>query len=404
MNLVYAKKTDEKVIEFHINDTVGERINGAYIESDMSFINLNKMADRINFRINTEGGSVLDGFKIISAILKSEIPVHTYNDSFAMSMGFFIWIAAKKENRHMASFATNMIHAARYIDEHGQVVEPENADEAVYLNVLNRMLAEITEQATGKSKEDVIELMSKDNFLSAEETMNLGLIKKNNIIKFKDMPQFTTEASIRDKMASIAAFYKNEESKINTMTDFKNVAAKLNLQAEASETSIVGAIDNLISSKIKAEKDLKAAQAKLDENEGVIEEKDNEIEGLNATVAAFEKKESELKETMAKAEFKKAVEKGLFKKDDSEVEAMAIKNPEIFSKLVAKAQVEKKVEGADIATKLTGNSISEMATKYSVAVGDMNYGDLWSKHPSVLAKMKMEDPKFIEKLESNWEE
>jgi ATP-dependent protease ClpP protease subunit len=71
----------------------------------------------------------LEGFKIISAILNSEIPVHTYNDGFAMSMGFFIWISAKKENRHMSAFATNMIHAARFVDENGMMVEPENADE-----------------------------------------------------------------------------------------------------------------------------------------------------------------------------------------------------------------------------------------------------------------------------------
>jgi hypothetical protein len=246
--------------------------------------------------------------------------------------------------------------------------------------------------------------MAKDTFLNATDTEGLGLIAKSNIIKFKDMPQFNSEASIKDKMASIAAFY-NKNSKTKTMTDFKGVAAKLNLQAEASESSIVGAIDKLIEAKATAEKELKKAQATLTENESTIETHKGEIETLKSSVAKFEKKETELKETMAKSEVSKAIEDGKFKEEDrEELEVMAVKNPEMFTKIVGKAQVEKKVEGANIAAQLTGDSLTEMASKYGVTVAEMNYGDLWKNNPTVLARMEKEEPKFHAKLKENWEE
>ena len=396
MNLIYAKKTEDRVIEFHINDTIGDRINGAYIESDMSFINMNKLADRINFRINSEGGSVLEGVKIISAILKSDIPVHTYNDGIAMSMGMYIWLAAKKENRHMVSFGSNMIHAARFVDdETGEMVITEDPEANVYLNVLNKMLADITQGATGKSKEDVLKLMAKDTFLNSEETYQHGLINKENIIAFEDMPQFKSEASISEKIKSIAAFYKKQNT--NTMTSYKTVAAQLELQADASENSIVNAISAIKDAKAKVEKDLGDAQAK-------ISAKDKKIGELEASIADYKNKEKELQKTMIKAEVSEAIKAGKFKEEDrDELEAMAIENPKMFKTFVAKAQVQKIVEAPDIAAKLTGDDITAMAAKYGVPAADMNYWDLWQNHASVLARLEAEAPKFYSKLKKDAE-
>ena len=46
--------------------------------------------------INTPGGSVVDGFGLIDAILQSKTPVYTINQAMAASMGFLIFIAGNK--------------------------------------------------------------------------------------------------------------------------------------------------------------------------------------------------------------------------------------------------------------------------------------------------------------------
>ena len=46
--------------------------------------------------INSPGGSVVDGYGLIDAILSSETPVYTINQALCASMGFLIFIAGHK--------------------------------------------------------------------------------------------------------------------------------------------------------------------------------------------------------------------------------------------------------------------------------------------------------------------
>lgn len=62
----------------------------------------------IELVVNTYGGSVYDGFALVSEILMSKTPVHTICQGKAMSMGFIIFLAGHK--RFMTPFATLMYH------------------------------------------------------------------------------------------------------------------------------------------------------------------------------------------------------------------------------------------------------------------------------------------------------
>lgn len=46
--------------------------------------------------INSPGGSVIDGYGLIDAILCSKTPVYTVNQAFCASMGFLIFLAGQK--------------------------------------------------------------------------------------------------------------------------------------------------------------------------------------------------------------------------------------------------------------------------------------------------------------------
>lgn len=62
----------------------------------------------IEILVNTFGGSVYDGFALISAIEGSKTPVHTHCPGKAMSMGFAIMAAG--HTRSMSPIATLMYH------------------------------------------------------------------------------------------------------------------------------------------------------------------------------------------------------------------------------------------------------------------------------------------------------
>lgn len=58
--------------------------------------------------INTPGGSVVDGFGLIDAILCSKTPVYTVNQAMCASMGFLIFLAGEK--RFTMPHSTFLMH------------------------------------------------------------------------------------------------------------------------------------------------------------------------------------------------------------------------------------------------------------------------------------------------------
>lgn len=409
MDLVYAKKNkdNQRICEFYLGGIVGEQINGAYIEADMAFINQGDFADRIDFHINTEGGDVLEGVRIISAIFKSKIPVRTYNDGFAMSMGAFIFLSAKKENRYAAFFSNTMIHAARFVDEKGNMIDSEDEDDKIYLNVINKMLSDITESTTGKTKQQLAKILSKDTFFNADEMVSAGFLPKANIIKYEQMPQFKSDASVREKIHSIAAFYNEQNNKPNNnkMSELKSISAKLNLHAEASVIAINERIDSIIAEKNDALNELKEANVKIETNVSALAEKDGEITKLNASIDKYKEEEKKRTKEKAVATVKEAIKEGKFlKEDEEELTAMAVESPELFSKLVSKANVSKKVEAPDLNKMLNDDSVTKLCAEFGLKPEEMNYNHLWRNDPKKLEAIKNKAPKLYETLQNNWEE
>ncbi len=69
-----------------------------------------KVADRkpIKIYVNSYGGSVYDGFAIVSELIASKTPVHTIVTGYAMSMGLAIFMAGDK--RFISKYGTLMYH------------------------------------------------------------------------------------------------------------------------------------------------------------------------------------------------------------------------------------------------------------------------------------------------------
>ena len=129
----------------------------------------------IQFYINSPGGSVTAGMAIYDTMQYVKCDVSTICIGLAASMGAFLLAAGTKGKRLALPNAEIMIHQPS-AGTQGQIT-----DMALHLKRLevvksrmNRILAE----NTGKSVEQVTADCERDNFMTAQEAVEYGLIDK----------------------------------------------------------------------------------------------------------------------------------------------------------------------------------------------------------------------------------
>lgn len=229
-------------------------INGSWIAEDIQHINDNysDQVKCINIRINSIGGSVSDGLSIVSAILNSAIPCNTYIDGMAYSMAGVIAICGQK--KYMADYGTFMMHNAN-----------GGSDEEV-LNLITNSLAKIFERNTNLTLDKCKDLMNKETWMTADECMNLGIV--DEIIETKKMKP-TMNANVRELHAIYNKVIIKTETKMNKLTDL------LKLSNEASEESIIEAVNAKDARIAELEASIETATAELqalkDANDATIQ-------------------------------------------------------------------------------------------------------------------------------------
>jgi ATP-dependent Clp protease protease subunit len=129
----------------------------------------------IQFYINSPGGSVTAGMAIYDTMRYIKCDVATICVGMAASMGAFLLAAGTKGKRMALPNAEIMIHQPS-AGTQGQIT-----DMAIHLKRLqtikermNRILAD----NTGKSVEIVTAACERDNFMTAEEAREFGLIDR----------------------------------------------------------------------------------------------------------------------------------------------------------------------------------------------------------------------------------
>ena len=132
-------------------------------------------AGEISFYINSPGGSITDGMAIFDTINYLKCPVSTMCVGMAASMGAFLLAAGTKGKRYATPNAEIMIHQPLISGGlSGQTTEIKiHADHMVRTREkLNRILSE----RTGKSLEEITRDTERDNYMTAEEALEYGLI------------------------------------------------------------------------------------------------------------------------------------------------------------------------------------------------------------------------------------
>lgn len=130
-------------------------------------------AKDINMYINSPGGSVSAGLAIIDTMNLIPNDVNTIATGLAASMGAMILLSGTKGKRNALPHAEVMIHQPL------GGAQGQATDIAIRANHILRTreaLYSMMSDATGKDIDEIAEACDRDNFLTAEEARDFGLI------------------------------------------------------------------------------------------------------------------------------------------------------------------------------------------------------------------------------------
>ena len=158
---------------------LGEDVNpttSSLIVAQMLFLESEDPDKEIYFYINSPGGSITDGMAIVDTMNYIKCPVETVCVGMAASMGAVLLTAGEKGKRFAMPNSEIMIHQPLIGGGglQGQATEIKiHADHLVRTREkLNKFLSE----RTGKSLEVIERDTERDNYMTAEEAMEYGLI------------------------------------------------------------------------------------------------------------------------------------------------------------------------------------------------------------------------------------
>lgn len=167
---IYSRLLKERVI-FMVGPVHDQM--ATLIVAQLLFLESENPDKDISLYINSPGGSVTAGMAIYDTMQFVKCEVSTLCTGIAASMGAFLLAAGAKGKRFSLPNSRIMIHQPSG-GSRGQASDIEiQAREILYLRErLNNILAE----RTGKTAEQIARDTDRDNFMSAEEALNYGMI------------------------------------------------------------------------------------------------------------------------------------------------------------------------------------------------------------------------------------
>ena len=186
---IYSRLLNDRII------MLTEDVNSAsasVIVAQLLYLEAQDPTKDISLYINSPGGSVTDGFAIYDTMNYIKCDVSTICMGMAASMGAFLLAAGAKGKRYALPNSDIMIHQPSG-GAQGQATEIQIAAEHILRT--KKKLNEILAANTGQPVEKVAEDTERDNWLSAEEALEYGIVDK--IIEKR--PESDNEDDKKDK-------------------------------------------------------------------------------------------------------------------------------------------------------------------------------------------------------------
>ena len=169
---IFSRLLNDRIII--LSDEVNDQ-TASLVVAQLLYLEAQDPDKDIQFYINSPGGSVTAGMAIYDTMQYIKCDVATICVGMAASMGAFLLSAGTKGKRMALPNAEIMIHQPS-AGTQGQIT-----DMAIHMKRLqtikermNRILAD----NTGKSVEEVTAACERDNFMTAQEAMEFGIIDR----------------------------------------------------------------------------------------------------------------------------------------------------------------------------------------------------------------------------------
>ena len=143
------------------------------VVAQMLFLEMENPDQDINLYINSPGGSVTAGLAIYDTMQYLKCQTATLCIGMAASMGAFLLAAGAKGKRKALPNSEVMIHQPS-AGTQGQVTDMQIHVEQ-FLRIKQRM-NEILAQRTGNDVETVTKATERDNFMTAQQALEFGII------------------------------------------------------------------------------------------------------------------------------------------------------------------------------------------------------------------------------------
>ncbi len=169
---IYSRLLKDRIIMLH--DEVNSA-SASVIVAQLLYLESQDPTKDISLYINSPGGSVTDGFAIYDTMKYIKCDVSTICMGMAASMGAFLLSAGTKGKRLALPNSTIMIHQPLG-GYKGQTTDMEIHTK--YMLDTKSRLNQILAENTGKPLDIVKNDTERDNFMTAQQALEYGLIDK----------------------------------------------------------------------------------------------------------------------------------------------------------------------------------------------------------------------------------
>lgn len=171
---LYSRLMKERIVFF--NGQVEDNM-ASLISAQLLFLEAENPEEPIHMYINSPGGSVTAGMVVYDTMQYVSCPVYTIVMGQACSMGSFIAQSGEAGHRYILKNARTMIHQPSG-GAQGTASDMERTFEEIK-KIKKRMTELYVHHNTkGINFEQFVEHLDRDTYLSAEETVNMGLADK----------------------------------------------------------------------------------------------------------------------------------------------------------------------------------------------------------------------------------
>jgi len=170
---IYSRLLKDRIII--LGSAINDQVSNSIV-AQMFFLEMENPDKDINIYINSPGGSVTSGLAIYDVMQFVKCDVSTTCIGMAASMGSLLLAGGTKGKRFALPHSEIMVHQPLI---GGGGLTGQASDIEIYAKNMvknKKLLTEIYEHHTGKSFKELTEAMDRDNFMTAKESKDFGII------------------------------------------------------------------------------------------------------------------------------------------------------------------------------------------------------------------------------------